>query len=174
MDLESKAKQLSQIAIAAEAIKHTATESSHAVYDMVIDAGARDIQQGYCLRSECSGAFADALNSIDFNVGGSLSPKLLVSLSSPAGHTSCPAMCALCGALIGGSIYLVFLLSPGMYHNMLHFPDWPDPRQFGCLYSGNPFMLVNRRRESPIQGQTSLHLHGCCALCCQIFKTPCT
>ena len=87
MELESKAKQLSQIAIAAEAIKHTATESSHAVYDMVIDAGARDIQQGFCLRSECSGAFADALNSIDFNVGESLSPKLLVSLLSRTCHT---------------------------------------------------------------------------------------
>ncbi len=76
-------QQLLQSAVLSEAIKQTSGENSHAVFDMVVNAGgslpARDIQQNFCLRSECSGAFADALNSIDFSAGGTLSPKLLVS-----------------------------------------------------------------------------------------------
>lgn len=149
MELEGKAKQLSQIAIAAEAIKHTATESSHAVYDMVIDAGARDIQQGFCLRSECSGAFADALNSIDFNVGGSLSPKLLVSLMSQTRHTSCLKLCTVSGALMGSSVYLSFKDLSYSYNDILHHPAWPDPGELGCLYLSNPPILVHERRGRP-------------------------
>ena len=125
MELGSKAKQLSQMAVAAEAIKHTATESSHAVFDMVIDAGARDIQQGFCLRSECSGAFADALNSIDFSVGGTLSPKLLVSLLRLKYGSSHPDLCAICEALTGGGIYLSCVFS-GMYQTLLHCPNRPS------------------------------------------------
>ena len=88
-----KAQQAYQPAGICEAIKQTCAENSHAVFDMVVNAGgplpARDIQQSFCLRSECSGAFADALNSIDFSAGGTLSPKLLVSPPLPDLHTRC-------------------------------------------------------------------------------------
>lgn len=77
----SKGQQISQSAVLSEAIKQA--ETNHAVFDMVVNAGAalpgREVQQSFCLRSECSGAFAAALNSIDFSAGGTLSPKLLVS-----------------------------------------------------------------------------------------------
>ena len=80
----SKGHQISQPAATCGAIKQGCAESSHAVFDMVVNAGAslppRDVQQNFCLRSECSGAFAEALNSIDFSGGGTLSPKLLVTL----------------------------------------------------------------------------------------------
>ena len=78
-----KGQQPCQPGVTCEAVKQTCAENSHAVFDMVVNAGGslppRDVQQNFCLRSECSGAFADALNSIDFSAGGTLSPKLLVS-----------------------------------------------------------------------------------------------
>ena len=91
-----KGQQPCQPGAIRETIKQTCAENSHAVFDMVVNAGGslppRDVQQNFCLRSECSGAFADALNSIDFSAGGTLSPKLLVSplLSyQPTCHLGC-------------------------------------------------------------------------------------
>ena len=89
-----KGQQACHPTVVCEAIKQTYAENSHAVFDMVVNAGGslppRDVQQNFCLRSDCSGAFADALNSIDFSAGGTLSPKLLVCLLLSKGDT-CPA-----------------------------------------------------------------------------------
>lgn len=75
-------QQLYQSAVVSETIKQGPIGGSQVVFEMAVNAGASlpagEVQQAFCLRSECSGAFADALNSIDFSAGGTLSPKLLV------------------------------------------------------------------------------------------------